>query len=76
MWLTETGGLRNRGGLKGQAKAVSRVFKLAKSSRRIKRIYFYQWLYDRGSHWDSAFIDRRGKRRPAYFALKKGLRRR
>ena len=33
VWLTETGGLRNRGGLKGQAKAVKRVFKLAKSSR-------------------------------------------
>jgi len=76
VWLTETGGLRNRGGLKGQAKAVKRIFKLAKSSRRIKRIYFYQWLYDKGSHWDSAFIDRHGKRRPAYFALRKGLRQR
>jgi polysaccharide biosynthesis protein PslG len=76
VWLTETGGLRNRGGLKGQAKAVSRVFRLAKSSRRIKRIYFYQWLYDRGSHWDSAFIARNGTRRPAYFALRKGLRKR
>jgi hypothetical protein len=76
VWLTETGGLRNRGGLKGQAKAVKRIFKLAKSSRRIKRIYFYQWLFDRGSHWDSAFIDRHGKRRPAYFALRKGLRQR
>ena len=60
----------------GQARAVKRIFKLAKSSRRIKRIYFYQWLYDPGSHWDSAFIDRHGKRRPAYFALRKGLRKR
>ena len=62
VWLTETGGLRNRGGLKGQAKAVTRVFRLAKSSRRIKRIYFYQWRYDPGSHWDSAFIAKNGKR--------------
>jgi hypothetical protein len=76
VWLTETGGLRNRGGVRGQARAVKRIFKLAKSSRRIKRLYFYQWLYDPESHWDSAFIARNGKRRPAYFALRKGLRRR
>jgi polysaccharide biosynthesis protein PslG len=76
VWLTETGGLRNRGGLKGQARAVKRIFKLAKSSRRIKRLYFYQWLYDHRSHWDSAFIARNGKRRPAYFALRSGLRKR
>lgn len=76
VWLTETGGLRNRGGLKGQAKAVKRVFLLAKKNRRIKRIYFYQWRAQRGSHWDSAFLDRHGKRRPAYYALRKGLRRR
>jgi hypothetical protein len=76
VWLTETGGLRNRGGLKGQAKAVKRVFTLAKKNRRIKRIYFYQWKAERGSHWDSAFLDRHGKRRPAYYALRNGLRRR
>jgi polysaccharide biosynthesis protein PslG len=76
VWLTETGGLTNRGGVKGQAKAVKRVFSLAKHNRRIKRIYFYQWDYDRGSHWDSAFIARNGKPRPAYFALRSGLRRR
>ena len=76
VWLTETGGLRNRGGLKGQARAIKRIFRLAKSSRRIKRLYFYQWLFDKRSHWDSAFIARNGKRRPAYFALRKGLRHR
>ena len=43
VWLTETGGIRGRGGLKGQAKAVRRVFALARSSRRIRRVYFYQW---------------------------------
>jgi hypothetical protein len=76
VWLTETGGLRNRGGVKGQARAVKRIFKLAKSSRRIKRLYFYQWLYDPSSHWDSAFIAKNGKRRPAYYALRSGLKRR
>jgi hypothetical protein len=76
VWLTETGGLRNRGGLKGQAKAVKRIFMLAKKNRRIKRIYFYQWKAEKGSHWDSAFLDRHGKRRPAYYALRNGLKRR
>jgi hypothetical protein len=76
VWLTETGGLRNRGGLKGQAKAVRRVFALARASRRIKRIYFYQWRHVPDSHWDSAFVSANGKRRPAYYALRAGLRRR
>jgi hypothetical protein len=74
VWLTETGGLRNRGGLKGQAKAVRRVFALARANRRIKRIYFYQWRHVPDSHWDSAFLSANGKRRPAYFALRSGLR--
>jgi hypothetical protein len=76
VWLTETGGLRNRGGLKGQARAVKRVFKLARKSRRIKRIYFYQWRHVTGRSWDSAFVSASGKRRPAYYALRAGLRRR
>jgi hypothetical protein len=74
VWLTETGGLRARGGLKGQAKAVRRVFAIARSSRRIKRIYFYQWRHDRSQPWDSAFVSANGKRRPAYYALRAGLR--
>jgi hypothetical protein len=76
VWLTETGGLRNRGGLKGQAKSVRRVFQLARSYRRIKRIYFYQWRHTRGRAWDSAFVSANGKRRPAYYALRAELRRR
>jgi len=75
VWLTETGGLRNRGGLKGQANAVRRVFALARSSKRIKRIYFYQWRAEKG-HWDSAFVSRNGMRRPAYYALRGQLHRR
>jgi Glycosyl hydrolase catalytic core len=74
VWLTETGGLRNRGGLKGQAKSVRRVFALARASRRIKRIYFYQWRHVKNRAWDSAFVSANGKRRPAYYALRVGLR--
>jgi hypothetical protein len=73
VWLTETGGLTNRGGLKGQARAVKRVFALARANKRIKRVYFYQWKRVKGSHWDSAFLDAKGKRRPAYYALRNGL---
>jgi hypothetical protein len=74
VWLTETGGLINRGGLKGQAKSVKRVFTLTHQFKKIKRVYFYQWRGVRKSHWDSAFVSPTGKKRPAFFALKRGLR--
>ena len=74
VWLTETGGLLNRGGLKGQAKAVKRVFSLTHQFKKIKRVYFYQWRGVRKSHWDSGFLSPSGKKRPAYFTLKRKLR--
>jgi hypothetical protein len=76
VWLTETGGMRSRGGLKGQARSVRRVFDLARTWGRIKRIYFYQWKDVPRRSWDSAFLSANGKPRPAYYALRKGLRRR
>jgi hypothetical protein len=87
VWLTETGGIKrlkpgptSRGNgrfntLKGQATAVRRVYKLARSYKRIKRIYFYQWQQDRKQRWDSAFTDSKGHTRPALSALRSGLRR-
>jgi hypothetical protein len=74
VWLTETGGLLNRGGLKGQARAVKRVFALTHQFKKIKRVYFYQWRGVRKSHWDSGFLAPNGKKRPAYFTLKRKLR--
>jgi hypothetical protein len=87
VWLTETGGIKrlkpapgSRGNgrfntLRGQAKAVKRVYGLAKLfPRRIKRIYFYQWQQDPRARWDSAFLDRRGRVRPALAALRSGRR--
>jgi len=76
VWLTETGGIRSRGGLKGQARSVKRIFALAHANRAIKRIYFYEWRAVRHSHWDSAFLSATGTRRPAYHALRQGLRHR
>ena len=85
MWLTETGGILrlkpadgSRGGRKHtkaeQAKAVKRVYKIAKSSRRITRVYFYEWAKKKGNRWDSAFVEANGTLRPSYHALKRGLR--
>jgi hypothetical protein len=88
VWLTETGGIRRsvhvrgrahkaayRAALLHQAAGVRRVFAIARSSRRIERIYFYQWRQERGAAWDSAFLEADGRRRPAFFALRAGLRR-
>jgi hypothetical protein len=85
VWLTETGGILrlkpadgSRGGRKHtkaeQAKAIKRVYKIAKSSRRISRVYFYEWAKKKGNRWDSAFVERNGRLRPSYHALKRGLR--
>jgi hypothetical protein len=87
VWLTETGGIKrlkpapgSRGDgrkntLKGQALAVKRTFALAKLSKRITRIYFYQWREDPKQRWDSAFTDRHGKSRPALATLRAEMRR-
>jgi hypothetical protein len=72
--VTESGGVKRRVGLKGQGRAVARVFAIARSARRIRRVYFYQWRQHRGESWDSAFVSAGGSRRPAYRALVRGLR--
>jgi hypothetical protein len=86
VWLTETGGIKrlkpepgSRGhgrtnSLHGQAVAVKRVYALARSNKRVRRIYFYQWTQNRTQRWDSAFLDYRGRKRPALAALAAGLR--
>ena len=86
VWLTETGGilrLKPRKGSRGkgrkhtkaqQARAVKRVYAIAKSSRRITRVYFYEWAKKKGNRWDSAFVEANGRLRPSYRALKRGLR--
>lgn len=88
VWLTETGGIRRedhsargsrvsryRKSLASQAKAVRRVFAIARSSHRIRRVYFYQWRREPHAPWDSAFLNLDGSARPALAALRYGLRR-
>jgi hypothetical protein len=85
VWLTETGGILrlkpsdgSRGGRKHtrgeQAAAVRRVYRIAKSNRRITRVYFYEWAKKTGNRWDSAFLESDGRLRPSYHALRRGLR--
>ena len=87
VWLTETGGilrLKPHPGSHGngrketkahQAGAVNRVFQLARTYRRIERVYFYEWRHQTKNRWDSAFLDADGHKRPAYHALERNLRR-
>jgi hypothetical protein len=87
VWMTETGGILRLERAAGsrvkdrrhtqaqQARAVRRVLGLAKVSRRIARIYFYEWKRQRGNRWDSALLNANGTKRPAYHALRRGLKR-
>ena len=87
VWMTETGGiltLKRERGSRGkdrrhtqgqQARAVRRVLDLHKVSRRIARIYFYEWKRQRGNRWDSALLNANGTKRPAFHVFKRGLKR-
>ena len=53
------------------------MFKLARLSKRVKRIYIYQWIApkERRPRWDSGLIDPKGKARPSLRILKSEMRR-
>ncbi len=85
VWLTETGGIvrfstRYRGGKSGEARAaraVRRTFAIARSSRRVKRVYLYHWNADpKFVTWDSGFVAANGRARPSLDVLRKELNRR
>jgi hypothetical protein len=84
LWFTETGGIANRWvngrklkayTVKHAAKATRQVFKLARLSSRIKRVYFYNWVAPTESRprWDSALIGPNGRPRPALTIIKREL---
>jgi len=85
IWFTETGGLvrRDNGSKiefanspKHAVRATRWVFKLARLSPRIRRVYFYHWTAPkRNATWDSALTDRRGRARPALRVLRTYVRR-
>ncbi len=86
VWFTETGGLVTRrngstvafpGNTRHAANATSWVFRLAKLSRRVRRVYFYHWAPAPTPRptWDSALVDKHERPRPAYRVLRAWLRR-
>jgi hypothetical protein len=89
IWFTETGGvvlrrtyaghkvLRTyRHSLEHAAKATTYALRLTCLSPRVKRVYLYHWQTPPTvTNWDSGLLDRRGRPRPAYFALQRWLRR-
>jgi hypothetical protein len=83
IWVTETGGLVFRRHYKGQAsfpesephaaKATHwALTKTSRLSRRIERIYLYQWNQDRPDPiWDSGLVDWQGNARQGFRVLAK-----
>ncbi len=88
VWLTEVGGLVKRRTnkkytvkripeSKWHALRVTRYIfrKVVPLDRRITRVYLYHWNSSTARDtWDSALVDHRGKRRPAFDELKKQVR--
>jgi hypothetical protein len=89
VWLTEVGGVVKRRTKKRytvkripespwHAQRVTRFVlnDVAELSRRITRVYLYHWNAEtRLDSWDSALIDHRGRRRPAFGELQEVMRR-
>jgi hypothetical protein len=81
VWLTETGGivkLRStlRWSTRRAARATRYMFQLARISSRIKRLYIYTWHGERRSaRFDAGLVDRQRKPRPAYFVVRRALKR-
>jgi hypothetical protein len=78
VWLTETGGLYSFGrdfppSASRQVRAERQMFRLARTSRRIRRVYLYSW--SGGGRFDAGLMNPHGKPRPAYRVVADELRR-
>jgi hypothetical protein len=78
VWLTETGGIVKFASLhynpKRAARVTKKMFRLARSNRRIKRLYIYSWKGERrGARFDAGLVGPGGKPRPAYYVVRKAL---
>jgi hypothetical protein len=89
IWITEVGGIvsrrSSRPGVKrlrlGEsathaAQAMRWLFRLARVSPRIRRVYVYHWdgTRDPAQTWDSGLIAPNGKPRPAFWIFRRQLR--
>lgn len=80
VWITETGGIvqfTTRDGRatfpydeRRAARATRQMFRVARSSPRIERLYPYHWSFAPGNRFDAALIGPDGKARPAYDVLR------
>lgn len=77
VWLTETGGIVSLGksfpyNTKRAAKALGCMFRLAKSNRRITRLYVYQFHGIKKSKlFDAGLINPNNTKRPGYEVVRK-----
>jgi hypothetical protein len=83
VWVTETGGIYEfklqsgrttfKASASRQAKATTNAYRVAKKfSRRIKRLYYYQWRKNNADDFfDAGIISFQGQLRPAYTSLKR-----
>jgi hypothetical protein len=82
VWLTETGGVVKFADSfhyseRRAARATKYMFRLARSNRRIKRLYIYSWWgAPRGARFDAGLVNPNGSTRRAYHVVRKELRRR
>jgi hypothetical protein len=67
IWLTEAGGIYHLGAFRAnarrQARAIRWMFRLARSSRRIKRLYVYTWFGGMTPGFDAGLVLRESERR-------------
>jgi hypothetical protein len=82
IWFTETGAIVRRSkptrtsdndrrltikiGRSRAVEATKRVFRLARTSPRITRVYIYHWKATRSGSWDSALVAPDGELRPSF----------
>ena|SRR5215218_3222309 len=78
VWLTETGGLVKLGrsfpfSTSRAARALGCMFTLAKSNRRIQRLYVYQFnpAFSRNDDFDAGLINADGSKRPGYTVVQR-----
>jgi hypothetical protein len=78
VWFTETGGIvhfgRHNFNPRRAVKATKFMFKLARISRRITRLYIFNWTGSgRTERFDAGLTDPHGHPRPAYWVVKSYL---
>jgi hypothetical protein len=78
IWLTETGGIVKLGrsfprSTSRAAKALGCMFTLAKTNRRIQRVYVYQFnpAFSASDDFDAGLINPNGSKRPGYTVVQR-----